>query len=454
MSKILFCLGNGLVIDNIPHLTSYYDQFITALAENGNDVYVYVPRMFHTTTFCGENTLKDDIDEDKLRKDIADFDPDLVISFNGSNYHKIFDCVSCPVLLYDANNYSLWNQKDFIKRNKEKYTFFSFSEYGRAEIKQAFSLKDEQIFYVPAATNLKNVKTEQTINISFIGSFFQINSKYLRNFIENNCGKKALFSVLNEIRQNPFVSSRTILEKYGSTFDDDMKEEFRKTDEKSFTFLFSGQNRIAALYELCDMGLELYSNKDWNTITPYFPDIAACLNSRLVYSAEHNQEIYNRSKLCLNVVHPQSVNSMPWRVMDIMATNGCLMSERLPMIDKLFGKYVKIPMFETTHDVRALAQKLLKDDKWRADVVAGSNLAIEDGYRFEHRFKQMEQIFGVSLIDKTKRGSFSVLSPSFKAIAPVSAAAPSPKKAFSLKNKIRYKIWKHLNKKLKKKGIV
>lgn len=238
MSKILFCLGNGLVIDNIPHLTSYYDQFITALAENGNDVYVYVPRMFHTTTFCGENTLKDDIDEDKLRKDIADFDPDLVISFNGSNYHKIFDCVSCPVLLYDADNYSLWNQKDFIKRNKEKYTFFSFSEYGRAEIKQAFSLKDEQIFYVPAATNLKNVKTEQTINISFIGSFFQINSKYLRNFIENNRGKKALFSVLNEIRQNPFVSSRTILEKYGSTFDDDMKEEFRKTDEKSFTFLF------------------------------------------------------------------------------------------------------------------------------------------------------------------------------------------------------------------------
>lgn len=447
MSKILFCISNALATNNSYYITCFYDQFITALAENGNNVLVYVPNLFHTRTFASENTLKDNIDEDKLRKDIEDFDPDLVISFNGSNYRKIFDCVSCPVLLYDADNYSLWNQKDFIKRNKEKYTFFSFSEYGRAEIKQAFSLKDEQIFYVPAATNLKNVKTEQTANISFIGSFFQINSNDLRNFIENNCGKKALFSVLNEIRQNPFVSSRTILEKYGSTFDDDMKEEFRKTDEKSFTFLFSGQNRIAALYELCDMGLELYSNKDWNTITPYFPDIAACLNSRLIYSAEHNQEIYNRSKLCLNVVHSQSVNSMPWRVMDIMATNGCLMSERLPMIDKLFGKYVKIPMFETTHDVRALAQKLLKDDKWRADVVAGSNLAIEDGYRFEHRFKQMEQIFGVSLIDKTKRGSFSVLSPSFKAIA------PSLKKAFSLKNKIRYKIWKHLNKKLKKKNI-
>lgn len=419
MSKILFCISNALATNNSYYITCFYDQFITALAENGNNVLVYVPNLFHTRTFASENTLKDNIDEDKLRKDIADFDPDLVISFNGSNYRKIFDCVSCPVLLYDADNYSLWNQKDFIKRNKEKYTFFSFSEYGRAEIKQAFSLKDEQIFYVPAATNLKNVKTEQTANISFIGSFFQINSNDLRNFIENNCGKKALFSVLNEIRQNPFVSSRTILEKYGSTFDDDMKEEFRKTDEKSFTFLFSGQNRIAA-----------------------------CLNSRLIYSAEHNQEIYNRSKLCLNVVHSQSVHSMPWRVMDIMATNGCLMSERLPMIDKLFGKYVKIPMFETTHDVRALAQKLLKDDKWRADVVAGSNLAIEDGYRFEHRFKQMEQIFGVSLIDKTKRGSFSVLSPSFKAIA------PSLKKAFSLKNKIRYKIWKHLNKKLKKKNIV
>ena len=258
MSKILFCISNALASNNSYYITCFYDQFITALAENGNDVLVYVPNLFHTRTFAGENTLKDNIDEDKLRKDIADFAPDLVISFNGSNYRKIFDCVSCPVLLYDADNYSLWNQKDFIKRNKEKYTFFSFSEYGRAEIKQAFSLKDEQIFYVPAATNLKNVKTDQTTNISFIGSFFQINDWVLRDFIENNGGKAALFSVLNEIRQNPFVSSRTILEKYGSAFDDDMKEQFRKADEKNFTCVFSGQNRIAALYELCDMGLELY----------------------------------------------------------------------------------------------------------------------------------------------------------------------------------------------------
>lgn len=120
MSKILFCISNALASNNSYYITCFYDQFITALAENGNDVLVYVPNLFHTRTFAGENTLKDDIDEDKLRKDIADFDPDLVISFNGSNYRKIFDCVSCPVLLYDADNYSLWNQKDFIKRNKEK----------------------------------------------------------------------------------------------------------------------------------------------------------------------------------------------------------------------------------------------------------------------------------------------------------------------------------------------
>lgn len=319
MSKILFCISNALATNNSYYITCFYDQFITALAENGNNVLVYVPNLFHTRTFASENTLKDNIDEDKLRKDIADFDPDLVISFNGSNYRKIFDCVSCPVLLYDADNYSLWNQKDFIKRNKEKYTFFSFSEYGRSEIKQAFSLKDEQIFYVPAATNLKNVKTEQTANISFIGSFFQINSNDLRNFIENNCGKKALFSVLNEIRQNPFVSSRTILEKYGSTFDDDMKEEFRKTDEKSFTFLFSGQNRIAALYELCDMGLELYSNKDWNTITPYFPDIAACLNSRLITQSGNIQPVEIMLERC----------SFPIGQFDAMAGNGHHGDERL-----------------------------------------------------------------------------------------------------------------------------
>ena len=106
MSKILFCISNALATNNSYYITCFYDQFITALAENGNNVLVYVPNLFHTRTFASENTLKDNIDEDKLRKDIADFDPDLVISFNGSNYRKIFDCVSCPVLLYDADNYS------------------------------------------------------------------------------------------------------------------------------------------------------------------------------------------------------------------------------------------------------------------------------------------------------------------------------------------------------------
>ena len=451
MSKVLVCLSNVIMQEGKPYITCFYDQLISALKECGNDVRVFIPNLFNTASFYGENDLLEGISENNLKEQISSFNPDLVISFNNANYKNIFDCVSCPVVIWDADEYKMWNQKEFIKKNKEKYTFFSFSEYGVNQIKEAFGLKDSQIFHVKSATNLKNIKEEQTTNISFIGSYFLV-SYDLQSLINRHSGEKGLPIILNEIKNSPFVPKQTILEKLKGTASQKLINDFNAIDDNRYTFLFSAQNRVGTLYALCDMGLDLFGIDEWKDITRLFPEIGACLNQRLVYSAQDNQEIYNKSKICLNVCHCQSKNSMPWRIADVMATNGCLMSENLPMINREFGKYVKIPMFDTPYDVRSLAQKLLKDEKWRTEIVTGSNMAIEESYRFIHRFKQMEEILGISLCGPAEGGCSKILQPEYDLIK--KPKKESVKKKLSFKNKLRYKLWKHLDKKLKKKNII
>ncbi len=50
-------------------------------------------------------------------------------------------------------------------------------------------------------------------------------------------------------------------------------------------------------------------------------------------------------------------------------------------------------MFENDFDAYHLCEKLLNNDSFRRDIVAGSNLAIETEGRWVHSLKKIEPIF-------------------------------------------------------------
>lgn len=127
-------------------------------------------------------------------------------------------------------------------------------------------------------------------------------------------------------------------------------------------------------------------------------------------------------------------------------------------------------MFTNSFEARDLSQKLLKDNIWRQDLIQASNNAIDAEWRWRHRFKQMEEILNISLLNQNE-GKMQMLKPLALPPKPepirteppkveIPQPVPTPqakpiranRSCYTLK--LQYKIWKHLKKKLKQKGIL
>jgi len=403
MAKILVCISNAIYDDGYK-IACFYDQFLNSLADSGNEVKVFIPNMFNEDVFCSDNQLRPNVNENKLRQDIKDFAPQLVITFNHATYHKILECTDCPIVIWDADLLPLWNQVDLIKKNLDRYIFFCFSEFGRHYINEQLGVPFNQTYLMENATSLKRKEQEQDVNISFIGTYFGTH-RTISDYITHHSGEPGLLSVMDAIKKNPFIPKKDLEHIIGCKIDE--------IDEKLYTGFFSSENRINALNSISDLGLELYGDTGWLSLADILPSLSACYIRKKVYTALHNQDLYNRSKVCININHSQSVHGMPWRVFDIMATGGCLVSSFSSAIQKKLRKCVDIPMFENHYEARKLCKKLLKDSVWRNEIVSASNEYIDKYARWPMRFKQMEEIFGIKLCNNLKGGSLTILEPKF-----------------------------------------
>jgi hypothetical protein len=120
--------------------------------------------------------------------------------------------------------------------------------------------------------------------------------------------------------------------------------------------------------------------------------------------------------------------------------------------------YVDLPIYDSPQQARELAIKLLKDDEWRKDISLASQKMIEDKCRFERYFKGMEQaITGLDITSSNKEGTFKNLyhrdykEPVIDGKISIKAVEIDKPNIIT---KYKYKIWKHLDKNLRKKGII
>ena len=440
MSRILFCASNSFYINNTFRLTELYDQIITELARYGNDVLVYIPNMFQKELFFSENPLGDKIDEERLRKDLSDFNPDLVLTCNNVMYDKLLEIVDCDVAVWDADLPYCWNQKENIKKNLDRYFFFIISEKNMKYPKICFNCSDDRVFNIRNATCLTATNAEKKTNISFIGSDFGPPWYDLPDLIKEYAGTEDLKNFFEAVREDPMLSPAEMIQKINpsKTF----KNRLKTTSCENFVSLLSRENRFLALSAVADLGLDLYSSKPWESITAVLPTMVSCQKQRRVFTAKENEEVYNESKICLNVMHAQTRTGLNFRVPDIMATSGCLVSEYTPYIENCF-KGANIPFFEHPTEARSVCKKLLAEENRRLDIVAACNEIIEKDWRWKYRFKEIEQITGVPLFSD-EEGTYRILQPVYK----------HEKKKLKFKHKLYYKIWKHIGKKLAKKGII
>jgi spore maturation protein CgeB len=112
------------------------------------------------------------------------------------------------------------------------------------------------------------------------------------------------------------------------------------------------------------------------------------LSRRTIDHAEIN-EIYNRSKVCLNVHHPQSVGALNPRTFEILGSGGLLVTDR--RMDGLDGfedgtGYI---FYSSLEDLTEKLRPILENDEARRTTAEKGHQAAFNGHTFEQRAKRM-----------------------------------------------------------------
>jgi len=367
-------------------LVPYYSQLAQSLNQNHS--------VLAMNMFC--DGFQSDFTHQDTEKEIVDFKPDLIIAFNNMITESIYKNTSCPVLIIEADEYNAFHNKNLLL----KYINRNYIGVAR---KNRFSIwknilpdfdKQNRIIEFKNSTLLKPQHLDQDINISIISTLVGLtqNNKVIKFLIKNwNNEKKA-----QELKK--------IVKKAQYNFNSVTKQDYEYLNSK-YRDLFhyiSYLNRSCVLDNLAELDLKVWG-KFYNVEHIIFgaPMLASCLQGEEIITKEQNANLYNRSKISLNVrfAHnalDESASAYSWRVLDIMATNACLVSTYCPAIKEDFSKWVNIPMFHDRHEAYDLCKKLLKEENLRKDIVAGSQLAVKEGkFSFDDRVKELEDLFSL-----------------------------------------------------------
>jgi hypothetical protein len=381
---------------------SMYESISTELLENGNDVFrinINNPRYFKIDYWGGSCSISNN---DKL-DEILKFDPELVLSFNFSIPTMILNAISktCKVCIIDADNPQEFFNKKYLLLNTEKFYYLGMQKcsldlYKRYVSKNIYEGKN--YLYFPVATSLKKEQEPIANNISFIGSNFL----YLRSPDEMPDGfyEEVGLKLYEQIKKDYFFSFPKALNIINNKFN----------KEKSLRLfncirnLYIGQERLKYLSVLAPLGLNIYGlSYHWRRSAYYDFEIAASFNETPISTIQENQKVYNTSKISVNISHPQAINSFSWRVMDIMASNSCLLMEKKQDWDDLFGQYISEEVknaiiYKDKIDMYLKAKRLLEDEDFRKRCVFELNNSIEENGRWKHRFAVLEKFISVKLL--------------------------------------------------------
>ena len=370
-----------------------YESLTRVLKKYNNDIFrlnINTSKIKKTQwggdSFCNDQQLKMMIEE---------FDPEVILNFNNSFPQDVYLSSFCKNCVIDADApFVFWNKK-LIKENISNPTFVGLQKFSKKMYEDFFkiSLSDKNYLFCPVGTLIQNNLLEQDKNISFIGSnFLPIEIPEGLDFYSNEA-----IRLYEAFKNNYFLSIEEAKKICKNCSNIDWLY------EKVGSF-FVGQDRLKHLQLLTDMGLTLYGVRSWDRIAFYDFELAKCYNPKRILTLEDSELVYNSSKISINISHPQAKTSFSWRVMDIMASNACLLMEDKPDWHDLFDKYLSKETLEHViyhdrYDLREKAQKLIFDDKLRKRCVQELNYAISMNGRWEHRFALLEKHLNLHFLE-------------------------------------------------------
>ena len=439
MANIVVAFYNPLM--RIDGIFPYIESFLCNLKNYGNNILCFQKP-------ATDLHIKQEIPERYLQK-IKEFNPDLFILFN-NQFFDISKHFDKPIIIFDIDSPNFWANLDSLKGDK-RFRYLTGQTSSVSLIKNILGTNDIQVEYIRPFTNVqaKNVKIEN--NIAFCGSHWLFSGfTNIESFLAKNPTKKErdfARKVYNSIQVNPNNSVKSIYKKYN--FSSANKLEIG--DNFVFSTRISGLKRLRTLLAVADLDLEvrgfMWDSRNFSPLKA-FPEVLLSYSNIPIRNLKDTENFYNSAKIGLNTNHIQAQTGFSWRVADILASNACLVTEKAKDL-KNFN--IKIPQFESPAEARELCQFILKNENYRKDIVLSAQDTIERNFRFSSILPTIEKLAEMKLAFKNK-GSLEIIS--LDSLNKNYSKKEQYNSNLKLKDKIRYKIWRHYDKILKKKNII
>lgn len=365
----------------------FYESFITALQARGHKLMV----MAHPNFGAAEWGRYDA----SLAREIKNFNPDLCIIFNNS-FWDISDLVNCPILIYASDSVLYFANQSRIKNNPARYLFI-VDKSSKKVLVEKFGVKEEQISLSIPFSGVKPQEMPLEQNIVFIGSKFISQPVTPINFFlkENPTDgqRKEFMQALNYLKKNPFADPATFINEKIVT-----SELVLKYFNTGYWIMqLSDEKRIAVLSAISDLGLTLYGTPNWTEFQLYNFKLSLSYSAKRVKTLAENSTAYNASKIGISVGHLQAVDGFPWRTLDIMQSNACLVSDYHKDFDKLFPNDL-FPIYKDAYDAREICKELLGNEKKRKKIVKRCQEYAFKKFGFERVAKNINALIGDSII--------------------------------------------------------
>ena len=416
---------------------AFYHGLIEELKNNGNKVYCYI-RPIVKVKFDFSSKI-----EDKLLNELKSINPDLFIIVN-NQFWDISEHFDCPIICYSTDNIENYGNFDLLARKKDRFKFVVQQTSEKEDLINSIGVNKNNIEVIFPITPIKNTNTVKDKNITFVGSQWIWEGlvplvEYMKNNPTTQDSKVAHVihsALLNNVQGKSYEQ---IIEDLSKQYPKHLLQKILCVKNPNlYIGRMSGIRRARYLTNISDLGLEIYGNFWATPCMAYFPELALSYIGQPVVTKNEIEELYNRSKICFQLNHLHAKSGFSWKIVDIMASGSCLVTNKTQDLTALFGN--NIPTYESEAEARELCIKILNNPAMAEDIVAYSNEQIERNFRPKYALEKLQNLTNVNLINNQSKNIVKIKMLDI----PFDASKVSIK--YTGIKKIKYKIWHHLNK--------
>lgn len=373
-------------------------QHVEAILDLGIDVDLYIGN--HFTDRRGVIGLSSRVSPSRLASHIAAQAYDFALSFNNSLVMpKVIDALNCRAVSIIVDS----QQHLFDYAETGGYSGFELD----VEIASIYRSLEQDIeatcphargrfHFIPPATdpmswrNAHRDSATPDSNVSWIASL--VGDHFLDQLVSHIAQHQEYVSLfrecINKVSTSGYLDdlkTRSDVAKFCSSIGWEI--DFLEVHLQNIA---TNNDRTEAVEELSERGLSLYGNDRWNSLLAHSRAVAKSLmiGQRIAsYSAQ--MEVYNTSRISINIPQIQAKTGMQYRILDVMASNSLLLTKYVESadLDYIFSGRFPVPRFRTCKELGKYVDHFLASEKERVELVDACHTLIGPEFSFGQRVK-------------------------------------------------------------------